>query len=140
MGAATDWQQAVTEHLADHDGLILNPRRDDWDSSWEQSIENPVFREQVEWELDGLENHSNLHYFHFEAGTKSPITLMELGMMAVRDIWPQVVYCPKGFWRKGNVDILCARYGIQVHEDKDKALAHLARMVEHLTPSTLNNY
>ena len=29
-------------------------------------------------------------------------------------------YCPEGFWRKGNIDILCERHGIQVIEDEDK--------------------
>jgi hypothetical protein len=34
--------------------LVLNPRREDWDSSWIQSIDNPQFREQVEWEIYAL--------------------------------------------------------------------------------------
>ena len=56
MGAAEDWQAEVTSALMDTDALILNPRRDGWDSSWEQSIDNPEFREQVEWELNGIQN------------------------------------------------------------------------------------
>src|SRR5687768_8359461 len=55
MGAAEDWQTQFERSLSDLDVLIFNPRRDEWDSSWQQSIDNPLFREQVEWELDGLE-------------------------------------------------------------------------------------
>ncbi|MEP7127198.1 MAG: nucleoside 2-deoxyribosyltransferase domain-containing protein, partial [Byssovorax sp.] len=58
MGAAVDWQAAITALLADLAIVILNPRRDDWDSSWRQSIDDPRFRGQVEWELDGLDRAS----------------------------------------------------------------------------------
>ena len=56
MGKAIDWQQEIVDLLKDEDVIILNPRRDNWDSSWIQSIDNPQFREQVEWELYGVEN------------------------------------------------------------------------------------
>src|SRR5262247_4510177 len=54
MGAAEDWQAALTDELRARDLVVLNPRRDDWDRSWAQSVHDPRFREQVEWELDGL--------------------------------------------------------------------------------------
>lgn len=44
MGSAENWQARVERELADYDVLIFNPRRDDWDSSWVQSINNPRFR------------------------------------------------------------------------------------------------
>lgn len=55
MGSADNWQSAMASALADQDGAVLNPRRDEWDPSWRQSIQEPEFREQVEWELDGLD-------------------------------------------------------------------------------------
>ena len=55
MGQAEDWQALVAEKLADRTVILLNPRRDDWDSSWQQSIDNQPFRQQVDWELDGLD-------------------------------------------------------------------------------------
>ena len=108
MGAAEDWQAWVTKELEDIEGLvILNPRRDDWDSSWEQSIHNRQFAEQVNWELDGLMLADRI-ILYLAPGTKSPISLLELGM----HIGPRMyVCCPQGFWRKGNVDIVCNRYG-----------------------------
>jgi hypothetical protein len=116
MGEAEKWQDSVAEALKDIvDVLILSPRRDDWDSSWVQEIENEQFREQVEWELDGQER-ADLILLYFDPATKSPITLMELGRF-----WNKCfVCCPEGFWRKGNVDVFCNRYKVPVVTDKEK--------------------
>lgn len=55
MGRAELWQDAVADALRDEPLTILNPRRDDWDASWEQSSANPQFVAQVTWELDAQE-------------------------------------------------------------------------------------
>ncbi|KOY87260.1 hypothetical protein AD998_14865 [bacterium 336/3] len=127
MGKAIDWQQEVIKQLTDAqwNGAVLNPRRADWDSSWEQKIENPKFREQVEWELEGLEK-ATLIIFYFAPKTYSPITILELGLFAQNK--ECVVCCPEGFWRKGNIDIVCARYGVpqvQTIEELTKAILEL---------------
>lgn len=109
MGRATDWQTTVTQALAAYDVLLFNPRRDDWDSSWVQSKDTAVFREQVEWELTALEQ-ADLIAFYFDPTTQAPISLLELGLFGRTS--QTVVCCPTGFWRKGNVDIVCERYGI----------------------------
>src|SRR4051794_17411583 len=77
MGAAEDWQTAVTEALRGLDVLVLNPRRDEWDSSWVQSFEDAQFREQVEWELAGLER-ASVVAMYFAPATRAPVTLLEL--------------------------------------------------------------
>lgn len=116
MGVAENWQEKLTRLLADKSVLLLNPRRDDWDSSWEQKIENDKFREQVEWELDAMER-AGLVVMYFDKTTKSPITLLELGIVGMArrhdKAHPLIVCCPEGFWRKGNVDIVCKRLGIK---------------------------
>lgn len=112
MGVAEHWQDRIVEALADHHILVLNPRRTNWDSSWAQKIDNPPFREQVEWELDALDA-ADIIAFYFDPATKSPITLMELGLHAAKNPEKMIVCCPEGFWRKGNVDIVCARYGVR---------------------------
>lgn len=127
MGKAIDWQQEVIKQLTDAhwNGAVLNPRRADWDSSWEQKIENPKFREQVEWELEGLEK-ATLVVFYFAPNTYSPITMLELGLHAQNK--KCIVCCPEGFWRKGNIDIVCARYGVpqvQTIEELTKAILAL---------------
>lgn len=110
MGVAENWQDKLTRLLAQHDGIILNPRRDDWDSSWKQDISDPQFNKQVNWELDA-QSMADRIVMYFDASTKSPITLLELGLFA--DSRKLVVCCTEGFWRKGNVDIVCQRYNIQ---------------------------
>ena len=121
MGKAEDWQKKVVDALADYPIQFLNPRRDDWDSSWEQTIENKQFKEQVTWELDGLEA-SNFIILYFDKDTKSPISLLELGLHACSNPEKLVVLCPEGFWRKGNVDIVCDKYDVIQVKDFDELI------------------
>ena len=109
MGMAEPWQAALEQALADLPIAILNPRRDAWDASWEQSIHCHAFREQVEWELEAQER-ASVVAMYFAPPTKAPITLLELGLFARSG--KLVVCCPPGFWRRGNVEVVCARYGI----------------------------
>jgi Nucleoside 2-deoxyribosyltransferase like len=114
MGQAELWQAEVERALVDEDIVILNPRRDQWDASWEQSIHNPPFREQVEWEISGQEV-ATVIAMYFAPATKAPITLLELGLFARSG--KLVVCCPAGFWRRGNVEVVCARYAIPLVDD-----------------------
>ena len=97
MGVAEHWQDRIVRD------------RDDWDSSWKQTIDDPQFNEQVTWELEHLER-ADLIVMYFDPSTKSPITLLELGLFAQEAA--MIVCCPDGFWRKGNVDIVCKHYGV----------------------------
>ena len=108
MGTAENWQDRLTNELKHFDEVILNPRRDDWDSSWEQSISNDKFREQVLWELKAQE-YADLRVYYFDPATKSPITLLEIGLFKDKK---NIVCCPDGYWRKGNVEIVCLKYNI----------------------------
>ena len=121
-GNSEDWQAIVEKALADLDVLILNPRRDAWDPTWEQSISNPLFREQVEWELDGLER-ADCVLVNFLSDSLSPITLLELGLFATSG--KLIVVCPDGFWRKGNVEVVAARYGFTLFQTIEEAVAEL---------------
>lgn len=110
MGAAEDWQADTEALFTRLPGLILNPRRDDWDSSWDQTLDSPNFVEQVEWELKGLQD-ANTIMMYFDPNTKAPISLLELGLYA-RYSGKLRVCCPEGFYRKGNVDVVCREYGV----------------------------
>jgi hypothetical protein len=116
MGRAACWQAQVEAALADLDVTLLNPRRDGWDSSWQQTIQDSRFREQVEWELAAQEK-ADLIAMYFAPDTQAPITLLELGLAARSG--RLVVCCPEGYWRKGNVDVVCARYGVPMADDLD---------------------
>jgi len=120
MGKAENWQEMVAGLLKDEDVILFNPRRDDWDSSWEQSIENKPFRKQVEWELNAM-RHADKILMYFDPTTKSPISLLELGLFASSG--RLIVVCPKGFWRKGNVDIVCKWYNVEQVETIAEAVA-----------------
>ncbi len=128
MGAAKDWQSSIAEALAGADVTILNPRRDAWDASWEQSISNPEFRGQVEWELAAQEK-ADVIAMYFDPQTKAPITLLELGLFA--NSGTVVVCCPDGFWRKGNIEIVCAKYGIEMVETLDALVAETRSRLSH---------
>jgi hypothetical protein len=112
MGAAENWQDRAAKMLEGTGWTILNPRRDDWDDSWEQKITHPAFNEQVTWELQGLEICEKA-IVYFDPNTKAPITLLELGLLAQMAPEKVIVVCPPGFYRKGNVDIVCDRYRIK---------------------------
>lgn len=122
MGVSIDWQKDMESFLSDNGYVVFNPRRDDWDSSWEQKFENPQFYQQVSWELNALDVADHI-LLYLVPGTKSPISLLELGLYAEsRKIF---VVCPEGFWRKGNVDMVCNRYDIPLFESLDAFKKHV---------------
>lgn len=133
MGGATDWQTELVVALGTRNVTVLNPRRDEWDASWKQSIEEPKFREQVEWELDGLER-ADLVAMWFEPSTKAPITLLELGLTARGD--KLVVGCPDGYWRKGNIEVVCERFGIPLTKDWAAFVAVICARLDQANPDT----
>jgi hypothetical protein len=124
MGVAENWQEKVVRSMKNTHWVILNPRRDDWDSSGEQKISNPKFNEQVNWELQGIEQAEKV-IVYFDPKTKSPITLLELGLLAGVHPEKVVVVCPDGYWRKGNVDVVCDRYRIRQCETIEEAIIWL---------------
>jgi hypothetical protein len=123
MGEAERWQERVVAAMSDAaDLVILNPRRDDWDSTWEQRADNPLFFEQVSWELDMLDA-ADIVVMYLAPASKSPISLLELGLCARSG--KLKVCCPPGFWRRGNVEVVCARYRIPLFETLDDLIADL---------------
>ncbi len=122
QGKAGDWQKRVENELKNFDITIYNPRRDDWDDSWEENIKNPNFFEQVNWELEKLES-CGIILMYFEPNSKSPISLLEFGLFAKNA--KLIVCCPEGFWKKGNVDIVCQKYGIPLFDNLTSTLIKL---------------
>lgn len=55
---------------------------------------------------------------YLDPNTKSPISLLELGLHAnSKKLW---VVCPDGFWRKGNVEVVCSLYDIPLFNSLDE--------------------
>lgn len=128
MGKAEDWQESITQAFQTEENVcFLNPRRDDWDSSWEQRIDHPAFNEQVTWELNALES-ANLIVFYFSPETKSPVSMLELGLFARSG--KVIVCCPEGFWRKGNVDIVCQRWNIPQVETLEALISAIKKCLK----------
>jgi hypothetical protein len=135
MGSSQDWQAQVISFFKDREPFLelrkkeltfFNPRRENWDSSWTQSIESPNFYQQVNWELNSLDK-ADYIIMHFEPSTKSPISLLELGLYAKSS--KILVSCPPGFWRKGNVDIVCEKFGIPNYDNLDDLLNNLYTLI-----------
>ncbi|KAK7466112.1 hypothetical protein VKT23_020776 [Stygiomarasmius scandens] len=131
QGKAEDWQSSLTSALATHFSsqplTVLNPRREHWDPTWVQDISNPEFLHQVEWELDCLDK-ANVIAMYLQPGTVSPISLLELGLHA--NSGKMVVCCPEGFHRRGNVQVMCKRYGITLVESKDELVKEVIARLE----------
>ncbi|MEM0577218.1 nucleoside 2-deoxyribosyltransferase domain-containing protein [Flavobacterium polysaccharolyticum] len=123
MDKAVDWQKKCEEMLSAK-YIIFNPRRNEWNSDWEQSITNAKFKEQVDWELNALEK-ADIIIMFFANNTKSPISLLEFGLYAKSNKMKVVV--EEDFWRKGNIDVVCEKYNIQQYKSLEELLQNLIK-------------
>lgn len=134
LGMAGNWQVFLEEQLSRVDLILFNPRREEWDGSWRQRMDDLNFREQVEWELSALEK-ADVIAMYFDPQTKSPISLLELGLFTRSG--KMIVCCPQEFWRKGNVDIVCARYGVKQVEALQDLANEILRFANERRGKTL---
>ena len=112
-GSAINWQIIFQRELESEEVILLNPRRRNWDNSWKQEIQDKDFFQQVCWELEMLEK-ANIIAMYFDPETKSPVSLLELGLFARSG--KLHLCCPAGYWRKGNVDIVSNKFGIPSYD------------------------
>lgn len=126
MGKAVEWQKDFIAALSDKPIQFLNPRRDDWDSSWGQTMDDSNFVEQVQWELDSMEK-SHMIVMVFDSNTLSPISMLELGLHAKEQ--KLMVVCPDGFWKKGNIDVTCEFYGINQFNTMDELIEFMRKHI-----------
>jgi len=125
MGAAVDWQTWVIERLADHANIVLfNPRR--------VAFTPDTLDEQIRWELEALE-HVDTVFMWFPKDAKAPISFFESGLY-----WHSgklLVGAELGFYRRRNLELTGARYGVIVHETLESmvfSLLHTMRSVGYL--------
>ncbi len=127
MGNSENWQEKLINKLKEQTKGVLfaksyhiyNPRRTDWDASWVQTFENPQFFQQVTWELDAMEK-ADYIVMNFLPDSKSPITLLELGLFA--ESGKLFVICPDEFYRSGNVQIVCNKYNIPLYKSIEELM------------------
>lgn len=126
MGKAIDWQKEVIETLEDEPFIFLNPRRQDWDSTWKQDKSDKNFKEQVTWELTALE-FADYIALYIDPETEARITLLEFGLHARNK--KLIVCCPDGFDRKGNIDITCDLYKVEQVDTLEELIEALRKKV-----------
>jgi len=131
-GTAENWQNEVMQKFDDYEDdvlTVLNPRREEFNTSVKQTIDDPELSEQVNWELDGMDEAVYI-LVHFHPDTQAPITLLELGLHAKDRFGGLVVCCPDGFYRQGNVEIVCQRYDIPFFKNLDDAVQCLRNYID----------
>jgi hypothetical protein len=111
MGAADDWQRELIGDLSKFPVDVFNPRRSDWNSDW--GPDSDEVKNQIAWELDAMEQ-ADLIAMYFDPHTKSPITLLELGLWARSG--KLFVCIPTGYWRRTNVIETCRKYNVKYVE------------------------
>ena len=117
-GDSADWQAEAEQFFVRNGGwLVFNPRQKEWHPEREGEMDY-----QVNWELSHLEE-ADVILMYFADGSKSPITLLELGLHA-RSGKLRVV-CTEKFYRYDNVRITCARYGIIIYPSIEEALTDI---------------
>jgi hypothetical protein len=133
QGHAVDWQTTITEKFRNLPVTILNPRRPDWDSTWVEDITFEPFRQQVEWEQDMLEA-ADVVALYFAPHSQAPISLLELGLFARSG--KLLVACPPGYWKRGNVQIVCQRLKVELVDTIDELVDRVERRLHSLLKDT----
>ncbi|KAG8167630.1 hypothetical protein KVR01_003319 [Diaporthe batatas] len=122
-----NWRQgfitALKQRLTAVNITIFDPFQPRWDATWKEDVDtDPRFAAQVDWELSRQEGATTVAVF-FHADSQAPISLLELGLCARSG--KAVVGCEPGYWKRGNVQAVCRRYGVPLADSLD-GLAHLA--------------
>ncbi|KAK3303699.1 uncharacterized protein B0T15DRAFT_540999 [Chaetomium strumarium] len=124
--AGSDWRETLADAMSHLPVTIFNPLRPDWDSSWREDPTFTPFREQVIWELD-MQEQADLIVVYFGPATDAPVSLLELGLCARAG--KAIVSCHPKYRKRGNVQIVCQRFGIQFLDDeKDFGSAVVERL------------
>lgn len=113
----SDWRTTLSASFFDLPVTIYNPYRPDWDSSWREDIDFAPFREQVEWELD-KQDKADVVVVYFHPATQAPVSLLELGIWS-RTPGKVIAICPKGYWKRGNVQIACKKFDVKMMDNLD---------------------
>lgn len=118
-GESEDWQQQLIDELNSSDTIhpimIYNPRRKEWNANeGDEGLEK-----QIRWELHHLER-ANLIIMNILPNSKSPISLMEIGLFARKN--KLVVFCQQDYYRYKNVEVVCQQYNIPLLNTNDVSI------------------
>lgn len=128
-GNSVNWQgkvvRALTKSIPDSARVIIyNPRR----APWPTDANEKTLHEQINWELDRLTAEVNNILFYFAPGSKSPISLLELGLVINDPEIKKWVVCPEGYWRRDNVLVTSERgTNVKIFDTLAKAMPSLIK-------------
>lgn len=113
-GASANWQEQVIEKLSSNSPkgmnlIVFNPRRSNWNAN--ATHEDQMI--QIDWEQRALADANHIFLVLLD-GSKSPISLLELGLYAKS--MKITVFCTKKFYRYDNVYDTCMRNNIELVE------------------------
>ncbi|KAI5460448.1 hypothetical protein BGZ63DRAFT_387257 [Mariannaea sp. PMI_226] len=123
-----DWREDVSKALAYQPLVIFNPKRDDWDSTWKESLSDSRWAEQIQWELD-MQDQATIVAVFFDATTDAPTSLSEMGLAARAG---KLIACAlDGYSKRGYVEAVCRQYKATfVTTEEDFKMAVRSKMVE----------
>jgi hypothetical protein len=127
MGKAVNWQPLMVDLLGPLPITVCNPRKGKWDQTITQQAKDAFFKQQVVWELGALEQ-ADVICFFFDVLTKSPVSLLELGLWAASG--KVVVCCGDAYWKSGNVHLTCERYGVPYVKTFNDLVPKVKEMLE----------
>jgi len=113
MGNSEDWQYQFVEWLKNVEFdeniwnikqiVVYNPRR------IEGFGPNEILDYQINWELDKITK-VNYVIMNFLPNSKSPVTMIEFGLLVGSDIQKLHVICPEDFYRYDNIRVTYNRF------------------------------
>lgn len=130
-GMKKPWRKEVIEKVSqlNLDITVLDPTVKDWEKDiGEETVKNEKYLKQTDWEHDGLQQ-ADIHVFHFDDTSVSPITLFELGMFVDRD---SIVYLEDGYEKDAYVEYIAYRFGVPVLKSAEE-VAKLLSIRYHTT-------
>ncbi|KAG9242628.1 hypothetical protein BJ878DRAFT_159774 [Calycina marina] len=122
------WRETITTSLSHLPITVYNPHRRVWD--FKEDINDPRFVEQTTWEMDMMDRATVVILFIHDREEKAPVSLLELGLGARKGKGNMVVRCPEGFWRRGNVQVVCQRFGIPMVESVEQVTKIVEKMLQ----------
>lgn len=109
-----NWQEYIASRLKDTDLVVINPRREFFDTSVKEEASR-----QIEWEFNHLDR-ADMVLFWFSHETLAPITLLEYGkmMMTKKKLF---VGCDPAYRRKFDIEVQTEleRPGTFIHNNID---------------------
>ena len=103
-GGGERWHLKMIRRLQYLPVTIIDPWREDWDSSWINRKFDERFATQTRWELANLRR-ADVVAVYFAPGSDAMVSLLELGLSLKKK--PVVVCCPEGYNRREYVEIVC---------------------------------